>query len=1028
MTTPNKSLLDWLDDLCVRFIVNLPHEELQSVERICFQIEEAQWFYEDFIRPLDPANLPSMNLRSFSQRMFAHCPLFAGFTQDHFLEAFNHFLNYKTRVPVRGAIMLNQDMTHAVLVKGWKKGAKWSFPRGKINKDEPDLECAIREVYEETGYDLKEAGLVLPENEMKSISITMREQSMLLYVFRGVPMDTYFEPRTRKEISKIDWYKLTDLPTIKRKNPNQQGTGQDLIKDNSFYMVAPFLGPLKAWIKTQRRLDRQRVQPGSHLAPQPAAGITDTEGLEADLGETTADEAAMPPAQSQDANFAALVANLGRSHRPSDQLPEVSAHADPAAELKRLLSVGIGFPPQPQPVEAPQSVHEPPHNPLLAMLHGNNGPASAPNTLPRTPFDQILPTPQLPQSPHGQHHPRPMHLDQMQPPPPFGFHQQQTGHPLNHQHPHVGHQHHNGFPPGPNQFMQPPPPRHADPSFPPHMLNAQQPFGTSVPLSYMQTGDSQSTQPLQHSGVTGPAAPPASKLPAPKLNAHTLGLLNAFKINEKPANSSPVAQAQPLAQSSQATPIATRPPPVQNIRSSAPSPPAFQSPPPVDNFEPVQPKPRNAHQDNLLSLFRSPSMAAAMPAVAKTPELPVELSAHPLTPGIVKMGPATEAGPPVPDMNAKPNLLHAFGIQQNPNLTSATVRGPVNAPDFDTVRKNAILPSNGTSRGPSPFQTRPEQKMFVPQQILRREGSVPRPAVSTAEQNKSANASPAPIPATAPFKPQILKRTQQPASQGPATDASAHAQGLLSLFKPQQNSPQPPTVSAQAPPSRSPVPAAAPAHAQGLLNLFKQASPQPQPIQTTAPLAHSPAPPAQIPSSFDSKSSAPIDQKNTLLSLFGKSGAPMTASPAPASPSPLLPVATNPAPLARSSQPPTPKMYMSGVISPVSPLPGSQVDSPAQANSRSRISSIGDSMPPSFMVPQPSAPTSHPHALAAQQSNGFGAPPNGGMVGSPSVNLPELGLAIDKDKMRVGAETADKSPVNKTYLLSFLNDVARKGR
>ena len=733
----------------------------------------------------------------------------------------------------------------------------------------------------------------------------------------------------------------------------------------------------------------------------------------------------MPPAQSRDANFAALVANLGRTHRASDQLPEVSSHSDPAAELKRLLSVGIGFPPQQQPVEAPQSVHEPPQNPLLAMLHGNNGPVPAPNNLPRTPFDQLLPTPQPPQSPHGQHHPRPMHLDQMQPPPPFPFHQQHSGHSLNQQHPHVGPQHHNGFPPAPNQFMQPPP-QHADPGFPPHMLNTQQSFGTSVPLSYMQTGNSQSTQPLQHSGAAGPAAPPASKLPAPKLTAHTLGLLNAFKMNEKPAISSPVTQAQPTAQSSQATPIATRPPPVQNIRSSAPSPPAFQSPPPVENFEPVQPKPRNAHQDNLLSLFRSPSMAAAMPVVANTPELPVELSAQPLTPGNVNMRPTTEAGPPVPDMNAKPNLLHAFGVPQKSNLTSATVRGPVNAPDFDTVRKNATLPSNGTSRGPSPFQTKPEQKMFVPQQILRREGSVPRSTALMSGQNKSSNASPVPsIPVPAPSKPQILKRPQQPSSQEPGPQASAHAQGLLSLFKPQQTSPQPPVVSAQAPPSRSPAP---PAHAQGLLNLFKQASPQPQPIQTAAPLSRSPAPPAQIPSSFDSKGSAPMDQKNTLLSLFGKSAAPITASPTQASPSSLPSAFANQAPLARSPQPPTPKMYMSGVISPVSPLPGSQADSPAHANSRSRISSIGDSMPPSLVIPQPSAPTSYPQALAAQQSNGLGAPSNNGLISPESANISEIGLAIEKDKGRAGAESADKSPVNKTYLLSFLNDVARKGR
>jgi mRNA-decapping enzyme subunit 2 len=193
-------LVDWLDDLCVRFIVNLPHEELQSVERICFQIEEAQWFYEDFIRPLDPA-LPSLNLRRFALLMFQHCPLSSSYSELHHTQAYEDFLAYKTRVPVRGAIMLNHDMTHAVLVKGWKKGAKWSFPRGKINKDEPDLECAIREVYEETGLDLKAANLVGPEETMKKISVNMREQNMVLYVFRSVPMDTYFEPRTRKEIS-----------------------------------------------------------------------------------------------------------------------------------------------------------------------------------------------------------------------------------------------------------------------------------------------------------------------------------------------------------------------------------------------------------------------------------------------------------------------------------------------------------------------------------------------------------------------------------------------------------------------------------------------------------------------------------------------------------------------------------------------------------------------------------------------------------------------------------------------------------
>lgn len=190
-----------LDDLCVRFIVNLPQEELESVERICFQVEEAQWFYEDFIRPLD-ATLPSLNLRSFCLLMFQHCPLLAPFPEEQYLAAFNEFLAYKVRVPVRGAILLDEEMEEVVLVKGWKKSGNWSFPRGKINKDEDDLVCAIREVYEETGYDVAAAGVVPKDKSLqKNIEVTMREQHMKLFVFKGIPRETIFVPRTRKEIS-----------------------------------------------------------------------------------------------------------------------------------------------------------------------------------------------------------------------------------------------------------------------------------------------------------------------------------------------------------------------------------------------------------------------------------------------------------------------------------------------------------------------------------------------------------------------------------------------------------------------------------------------------------------------------------------------------------------------------------------------------------------------------------------------------------------------------------------------------------
>ncbi|KAL2189066.1 hypothetical protein L209DRAFT_752256 [Thermothelomyces heterothallicus CBS 203.75] len=271
MAENKMQLEDWLDDLCVRFIIHLPKEDLSSVARICFQVEEAQWFYEDFIRPLDPT-LPSMSLRSFCLRIFQHCPLLAPFSAENHMRAFEEFMQYKTRVPVRGAILLNEAMDSTVLVKGWKKGANWSFPRGKINKDEDDLDCAIREVYEETGFDLRQAGLVPKDDEVKYIQISMREQQIRLYIFRNVPMDTVFEPKTRKEISKVEWYKLSELPAFRKKGNSSHDNAAAASNANKFYMVAPFLVPLKKWVLQQKKKDASRAAASSsHQATHPPA-------------------------------------------------------------------------------------------------------------------------------------------------------------------------------------------------------------------------------------------------------------------------------------------------------------------------------------------------------------------------------------------------------------------------------------------------------------------------------------------------------------------------------------------------------------------------------------------------------------------------------------------------------------------------------------------------------------------------------------------------------------------------------------
>lgn len=110
--------------------------------------------------------------------------------------AYDEWTKYKRIVPVRGAILLNDTLDQVVVVRAMK-GGSLSFPRGKINREETDENCAIREVYEETGF--KMADMVKSEDVIEGNS--PGTQNIKLYIVPGVSMDTVFETKTRGEIS-----------------------------------------------------------------------------------------------------------------------------------------------------------------------------------------------------------------------------------------------------------------------------------------------------------------------------------------------------------------------------------------------------------------------------------------------------------------------------------------------------------------------------------------------------------------------------------------------------------------------------------------------------------------------------------------------------------------------------------------------------------------------------------------------------------------------------------------------------------
>lgn len=683
------------------------------MERICFQVEEAQWFYEDFIRPLDPA-LPSLTLKAFALRIFQHCPLMSQWSHYHHTAAFAEFLAYKTRVPVRGAIMLNQDMDEVVLVKGWKKGANWSFPRGKINKGEKDLDCAIREVYEETGFDVRKANLIKNDNEVKHIEVTMREQHMRLYVFRGVPRDTHFEPRTRKEISKIEWYKLSELPTLKK---NKQDDGAAVTNANKFYMVAPFLHPLKRWIAQQKKSGPKAQGASSYALNEGYTSVDDTD--------------------HQGNGFPVRPSHSGLAI-PSD-LPEVSLPNDASSHLKQLLNIGGGNsdPVQTQVPDIPQygepaSVDQSKSNALLALLRqgsSNSVPQAQhmPGPMPgANPLD--MPQPPL-QSSHLTANFFPGFTQQPHHAAPSNFLQQAAPQPI-----------YNG---APNYNMQNPAgvagtPQHpsvahtelsASPGFQrSSQLHAENTPDTpsAAPAPFQQTGDPQFSQQAQPTQASGVRVPPASKLPPPKLTSHSLGLLGFFKGDAaKTPNSSHTATLA------------------------------------VPNSGAKQPRKTSQHQDSLLDLFKNQRKAP-------TPS-PVELSGHPVTSSV----------PPTP--NTEIQILQRKHQQAPParndgksaykaGQISATVSGPLNTPQFEGIPKSSPRKANGSGRKNN--QNRREQAQSQPlsspitilprPQSAKRDASMPRHNV---QANQHVSHSPvtqprAPEPVK-PFQPQILRRTEK---------------------------------------------------------------------------------------------------------------------------------------------------------------------------------------------------------------------------------------------------------------------------
>ena len=880
--------------------------------------------------------------------------------------------------------MLNENMDSVVLVKGWKKGANWSFPRGKINKDEPDLDCAVREVYEETGYDIKASGLVGSEEETKYIEVTMREQHMRLYIFRGVPMDTHFEPRTRKEISKIDWYKLSQLPTIKKMKQLQEVKGEDLaVNANKYYMVAPFLVPLKKWIAAQRKLDKAKQMNGT------GTNATAVEEEPAHTVNHGAEEGTVLHPSNED--LERLLDGLRQSAEPrkTSDLPEVSGLPVESKDITAQLKSVLGVPPIQPTNSATTAVASNPmatygteyqdSNALLALLRGKPPPQAA--QIPQTPSEQVLASPPPPTSPHPHH--QPSRFSSLPPPPTFPF---QTAQDRSATTSFLGVE-----PPPASGDQAPQPPQVR--SIPPPQQPAQ--FVSRVPkmhqqlvpgantrnvlAPYQRTGDPQFAQNSQVPGTIASSIPPASKLPPPKLTAQSSILLNLFKSKlpsktsiangDVKASEKTEAQAVPANSSSSTTAlldtfnghgeavsleIQDKP---ENVRG------------PTGSFVQHQTLPKTAlaganeidrrtseHQDKLLSLFRTPTGPAVEPVESATnllqpPPAPVELSALPVTPGHSREPSRVDALPK--DQASRVAQNRSAKTQKRPRQdtlrihnppVSATVNGPLNVPQFDMLAKFSQETKHAThNKG---HRKSPKKS---PVTILSRQSRsyTPSPASPSVTNADSVTAPP----------------EQQKTAVGPQIET---------LVSPIRNMPPTPDLKGRPAPLK-------PFHPQ----ILRRPAPGEDPTEPS-PIQPLPSPKHTL---LTNRTTQPTDHKKSLLSLFTK-------------PSPLV----SPAATAPSSA-----IDPASIVSPLSekPTPRQQADV-AFAQTTRDIGALPQKFsrfPSTVKVPTSPSVTSSVKAVVAGGAGG-GERASGGKK----------------------APTPRTTPVDKNFLLGYLEGVANGGR
>lgn len=225
-----------LTEILNKFPISLNHWRLGYYAPVCEMVQLAHWHYLDNYGTKQ--ELKKQKLVDFAyivlEKIFSNIDLY------NLDDIFAEWRRQRNCMPRSGAILIDESMSKILLVKTFKSES-WMFPSGKMEAGECMENCAIREVFEETGFDISN---IIDSNLFIQHKKPIRRK---LYLIKNVPESFPMEPRVNNEIVACEWFNVDNLIAAIAHKINKY-------IPKEFRSIAPFLNQIRDFMNEQERM------------------------------------------------------------------------------------------------------------------------------------------------------------------------------------------------------------------------------------------------------------------------------------------------------------------------------------------------------------------------------------------------------------------------------------------------------------------------------------------------------------------------------------------------------------------------------------------------------------------------------------------------------------------------------------------------------------------------------------------------------------------------------------------------------